>query len=162
VAKTAAEYQKAYRERKKKTMESSDDQSLRYVSRPISEYFSDGSFVFEESLDAFGVPLTTSELAEPVQRFQSMGLGDVEMTAIERLEGLAGAFQDATVELHELINRYKMAEATRAREELVTTRYESSGAQAQAIDEIARIDKVIASLSRKSRLFLPVIGTNVA
>ncbi len=162
MAKTAAEIQKAYRQRKKAALSRAQDQSMEFADRSVAEYHSGSPFGFEESFDAFGVPLHTLSWLDPVQRFYSDGVGDKTMSAIERLEGLAGCFHDAAIELATFINGYKVAEAERVRSELVGAKYETPAEQRAAIDKIARIDAVIKSLSRRQRVNLPVIGTNVA
>jgi len=162
MAKSAAEYQKAYRERKKAKQEVSRDESLDFLRTPIADYQGDTTFMFEGSLDAFGVSLPTREWVEPIQTFDTWGEGEKTMSALERLEGIAGGFHDAAQELYAFINRYKISEAQRAREELAGAKYETPAAQKAAIAKISRIDEVIRSLSRRQRVYLPVTGTNVA
>lgn len=162
MAKTAAEYQRAYRQRKKANVEQHRDHSMEFLRGSLADYRLGIAFGFEESLDAFGVTLPTSSWLEPVQHFHSDGEGERTMSAIDRLEGLAGGFHDAAIELATFINAYKVSEAQRLRAELVEARYETLAEQKTAIAKIAEIDEVIRSLSRRHRIFLPVTGTNVA
>jgi hypothetical protein len=162
MARTPAEIQKAYRERKKEKLEESRDESLEFVRSPVSDYLGDTTFGFEGSLDAFGISLHTKEWLDPQQTFETWGDGEKRMTALERLEGIAGGFHDAAQELYAFINGYKIAEARNRREELLDVTYETSEAQRAALEKVTRIDAVIKSLSRERRLMLPVIATNVA
>jgi hypothetical protein len=161
MAKTAAEYQKAYRERKKANVEKSVDQSLKFIRKPLSDYLGEAGFDFEGSLHWYGVDLSTSNWVEAYERVALDG-GREAITPLERLEGLAAGFHDAAVELATFINAYKTEEARSMREELLGTRYETPEAQRAALEKIKQIDAVIEALSRRHRLLLPVIGTNVA
>jgi hypothetical protein len=139
MAKAPGEYQKTYRQRQKEKLRLEDDASLQFLRRPIGDYVDEASLDFMGRLDAFGVSVAATDWAELMQRFQTSE-GEATMTALQRFEGLAGAFQDAAVELHTFINSYKIREVERVRDVLAAAKYNSPEAQ-KGGDRKAREDE---------------------
>lgn len=156
MAKSAAEYQRAYRERLKARRELAPDQSFDLVRRPLAEFMDGATLLFDESLDSLGVHID-GRLGDDVQTFRSDGLGPLSMPGLKRLESLAGAFLDAAMELHVLINAYKSQEARDRLAELGDEDIRSSEKRHRALASAVRLDAILAALSKSTRRDFPAI-----
>lgn len=160
MAMTALERKRASRDRQKAARDAAPDQTADIVARPVSQslaaYLVDAEFPFEEGLDALGVHID-GLLGDDVQRFRSDGLGEITMPGLERLEGLAGAFLDATKELHVMLNSFKSQEAQDRLAELEDRELPNAEARREAMAQAVKLNSILAALKKSTRHDFPVI-----
>ncbi len=158
--KTAAEYQKEYRARKKAAKNSAPDISRGFVQRPISDFrsnlFSPGldRFEFIENFVPFGLQFPEGFFDEKhtydVDDLVGAELRFSGRPLLERLEGLAGAFLDAAMELHQTINEFKLAEIDARISEIENADLSEPEARAKALRDIVALQEVKSQLDGKS------------
>ena len=100
----------------------------------------------EENLDALGVRIMGLDfLTAEIQQFESEFVREEPVTALERAEGLVGAFIDAARELSTLVNQYKIEEVDR----------QLPGARGAKRSQLKQLRK---ALGKRTSYFFPVIS----
>ena len=160
MAKTAAEYQKAYRERKKKQAKLAGDPTDVIASRTFSDYIQEDFNSYQSEVH---YPLEWSGISpDALPTFESDE--DPEYDAqtdgsyrgsIGRAERMVGMYSSAATGLAGLINHYKRAEIDRAIAALEKADLSDPAERKRALGEMARLAKMRAQLDKNVRLTIP-------
>lgn len=155
MAKTQAEIQRAYRERKKAQAKAERtkpapvlDPLMANPTRSFAAFLKDreANFMLPENLHWVGVEIETDLTSEQprlerASDWQDMGL---EVNSLTIATGMVGVFIDAAKELAELINAYKLEEIG------------SQAATASPV-KLEQLEALRKRLAKKTSHFLPVI-----
>lgn len=155
MAKTAAEYQRAYRERKAELAKQAGDPTDKISARPFSDYVTtDGNWpVIEEVLDCVGVTPPAFD-ADVDEQWQEQW-GEPYRASIGRAERMVGAFLDAASGLADAIARYKRREVDRAIADLEAADMTVPAVKKKALAEIVRLNRMRDQLDKQVRWSLP-------
>lgn len=165
MAKTAAEYQREYRERKREERKALPDETADFVRRPFSDFFSQegdkqnaGWEHAEESCAYAGIELPSFEKDEwPEFDTYDLGYSGIENRgALSKAELLVGALSDALSVLTAKLNRFKIEEVEARISELESADLSDPAAKKQALREIVRLNKIRDRLGKEVRLAFPV------
>ncbi|MER8691906.1 hypothetical protein NKI77_18170 [Mesorhizobium opportunistum] len=155
MAKTAAEYQRAYRERKAELAKQAGDPTDKISARPFSEYVeNDGNWtVIQEVLDCVGVTPPAFGADKDDQWREEWG--EPYRASIGRAERMVGAFLDAASGLADAIARYKRKEIDRAIADLEASDITAPAIKKKALAEIVRLNRIRDQLDKQVRWSLP-------
>ncbi|TGS92706.1 hypothetical protein EN814_23990 [Mesorhizobium sp. M2D.F.Ca.ET.171.01.1.1] len=155
MAKTSAEYQRAYRQRKAELAKRAGDPTDKVATQPFSEFLAnDGNWpVIEEVLDRVGVtpPVFDSDTDDQWQEQWE----EPYRASIGRAERMVGAFLDAASGLASAIARYKRHEIDRAIADLEASGLNDAASRKAALSQIMRLNRVREQLDRQVRWTLP-------
>ncbi|MCW7546276.1 hypothetical protein N7I30_21115 [Aurantimonas litoralis] len=165
MAKTQAEYQREYRERKKAERKTLPDETAGFIRGSFSDYFirersnhNAGWEYAEETCAYAGVELPSFETDEWPE-FGTYGLASHDMEnrgALSKAEMLVGALSDALSVLTAKLNHFKIEEVEARIAELETADLSDPLAKKQALREIVRLTKIRDRLGKEVRLAFPV------
>ncbi len=113
MAKTPAERTREHRERMKAKHRANLLQPVpipAYVQTPFHAFMEGRKLDLEENLDAYGIHISGTDLAEEFQKFETEASWDKPFASLERARGMMGVMLDAAKELAALINEYKLQE----------------------------------------------------
>jgi hypothetical protein len=155
MAKTAAEYQRAYRERKADLAKQAGDPTDQISTRPFSDYVTtDGNWaVIEEVLDYVGVT-PPAFIADNDEQWREQW-GEPYRASIGRAERMVGAFLDAASGLAHTIARYKRKEIDQAISNLEASDMTLPAIKRKALAEIVRLNRIRDQLDKQVRWSLP-------
>lgn len=155
MAKTPAEYQRAYRERKAELAKRAGDPTDRLASQPFNEFLpSDGNWaVIEEVLDCVGVTPPIFD-ADTDDQWQEQW-GEPYRASMGRAERMVGAFLDAASGLADAIARYKRRAIDQAIADLEATDMTNPATKKEVLAEIVRLNRVRDQLDKQVRWSLP-------
>ncbi|ESZ30593.1 hypothetical protein [Mesorhizobium sp. L2C084A000] len=155
MAKTAAEYQRAYRERKAELAKQAGDPTDKIAKQPFNEYLpSDRNWpVIEEVLDYVGITPPAFDADDDEQWREEWG--EPYRASIGRAERMVGAFLDAASGLADAINRYKRKEIERAIADLEAADMTAPAVKKKALAEIVRLNRMRDQLDKQVRWSLP-------
>ncbi|GEM_PF-3250010 len=155
--KTAAEYQREYRERKRKAKMAAPDLAMEFVKRPLSETRpSDGDdpYSFVEYLVPVGLQFPDGFFDERASYdVDSLVGAESSMSGrplLDRMEALAGIFLDAATELYSTINEFKLGEIDARIAEIEQADLSDPEAKAKALQDIVTLQGIRASLAGKT------------
>lgn len=159
--KTAAQYQREYRERKKAAQKAAPDLTADFVKGKLSEFRSaqfrpgDGdAFEFVPTLVPLGIELDAAVFDESATYDVDDLVGaESSMSGkplLERMEALAGIFLDAATELYGTINEFKLAEIDARIAEIEQADLSDPEAKAKALQDIVTLQGIRASLAGKT------------
>ncbi|ESY66309.1 MULTISPECIES: hypothetical protein [Mesorhizobium] len=151
MAKTAAEYQRAYRERKAELAKQAGDPTDKISKLPFSDYVTtDGNWpVVEEVLDCVGVTPPAFDADDDKQWREEWG--EPYRASIGRAERMVGAFLDAASGLADAIARYKRKEIDRVIADLEASDMNVPAAKKKALAEIVRLNRIRDQLDKQVR-----------
>lgn len=163
MAKTPAEYQRAYRARKAEQAKQLGDPTDQIAKRPFNEYLpEDGNWsTAQESLGCVGVEAPTFDADTDDDWDEEWGVP--YRASIGRAERMVGAFLDAATELAGIINRYKRREIEARIADLEAADLTDPAVRRQALADIARLTRMSDQLEKQVRWTLPqftVTGEN--
>lgn len=159
--KTAAQYQREYRERKKAAQEAAPDLTMDFVKGKLSEFKSSrfgpgaaGQFEFMENLVPVGVELDPALFDEDAA-FDVDDLVGAENSLsgkplLDRMEALAALFLDAATELYGTINDFKLSEIDARITEIEQADLSIAKTRAKALTDIVTLQGIKAQLEGKS------------
>ncbi|MDX0834004.1 hypothetical protein GOD82_29755 [Sinorhizobium medicae] len=158
MAKTAAEYQRAYRERKAEQAKLAGDPTDKIADQRFFEYLPDDGN-YEEVLNYLE---WTGIDREKLPRFDNDDDPEHDPEndgpyrgSIGRAERMVGMLLDAASELAAIINRYKRKEISDQIQEIETCDLSDPDARRQALADIVRLQKMLDQLDKQVRWSLP-------
>ncbi|ASP68312.1 hypothetical protein [Sinorhizobium meliloti] len=158
MAKSAAEYQRAYRERKAEQAKLAGDPSDQIADRRFFEYVSDDgnyqevlNYLEWAGINPDAVPHFDTD-DDPEHDPENDG---PYRGSIGRAERMVGMLLDAASELAAIINRYKRKEISDQIEEIETSDLSDPDARKQALADIVRLQKMLDQLEKRVRWTLP-------
>lgn len=158
--KTAAEYQREYRERKKAAQKAAPDLTMDFVKGKLSEFESSqfrpgyDAFEFVENLVPVGIELDPALFAERATYDVDDLVGaEISMSGkslLERMEALAAIFLGAATELYGTINEFKLSEIEARIAEIEQADLSGPQAKAKALQDIVTLQGIKARLEGKN------------
>ncbi|OQM74704.1 hypothetical protein [Manganibacter manganicus] len=160
MAKTPAEYQRAYRERKAEAAKLAGDPTDKIARQKFSEYIADNLDSFQSEvhylLEWAGIKpdaLPTFETDnDPEYDAESDG---PYRGSIGRAERMAALLIDAGSNLANFVNRYKRKEITDRIREIENTDFHDHFVKSEAFKEHARLQKMLDQLDKQVRRPFP-------
>lgn len=113
MAKSSAERTREYRDRMKAKQREAQREPIpapAYVQTPFHAFMEGRHLELEESLDAYGIHISGTNLGQEVQEFETEAPWEHTFTSLERARAMMGVMLDAAKELAALINEYKLQE----------------------------------------------------
>jgi hypothetical protein len=159
LALTPTEKQRRYRASLKLKKAASADVTESFLKTPIGEFLGD-NFDFEDSLDALGFPNQAPLDQENATWRSESTLSYSGRPLIERLTWLAGVFLDGAQELHDKINRFKLAEIDARIAEVEADASSDPAVKALAICRLSDIRSKLDREFRRSFREIKVAGTS--
>jgi hypothetical protein len=161
MALTPAEKQRLYRSRKKEAHQAAPDITNDYMRRPFSEFLADYPSDFEGNLDYVGVDFR-GDLFDEVQKFRSdfdrEGMKPLRGNSLDRVSAVAQIFLDVSVELHKIINEYKLAEIDARIAEIEASDLADPQVRKAGVADIVKLSQIRAELDREFRRSFREIG----
>jgi hypothetical protein len=154
MAKTAAEYQRAYRERKAEQAKLAGDPTDVIKKTTFDLAFQQADFsVADASLASVGIDAPTFDADTDDQWLAEWGIP--YRGSIGRAERMVGAFLDAATELSTIINAYKRKEIADRIQEIETSDLSDPNTRKQALADIVRLQKMLEQLDKQVRWTFP-------
>lgn len=158
MAKSAAEYQRAYRERKAEQAKLAGDPTDKIASRRFHEYLPDDgnwqevlTYLEWAGINPDAVPRFDTD-DDPEHDPENDG---PNRGSIGRAERMVGMLLDAATELAAIVNRYKRKEISDQIQEIETSDLSDPDARKQALADVVRLQKMLDQLEKRVRWSLP-------
>ena len=164
MVKTPAEYQRDYRERKRRAQEARQEATRTFLRQPFFKFFEDDPDAsnFEMSLDVAGIyPHQFEDDRDPRSATGEIEKGCsydyVDHTgSIGRAEIMVANLLDAASQLAGIVNRYKRKEIEREEDRL----HELAGqatpeVRREILNELTKLNRIVGLLDKEVRRSLP-------
>lgn len=164
MVKTPAEYQRDYRDRKRRALEARQEATRSFLKQPFFKFFKDDPDAsnFEMSLDVAGIhPHQFEDDRDPKSatgEIEKGGYDDYVDNAgsIGRAEIMVANLLDAATQLAGIINRYKLSEIKREEDRLHRLADQATPeGRHEIVNKLTKLNRIAGLLDREVRRSLP-------